>query len=107
MGLPSPNTFFISPSRLPFSQCFTYQTPVFPGSLLQPGYNNFFLSGPQWTSYQSTAGLQLFSQLGYRHPPDSRFPIDSPIRLPFSLDPYFSWVTNFCSAGLQLFAQHT
>ena len=37
----------------------------------------------------------------FRHPPDSRFPSDSPIRLPFSLDPCFSWVTaTFFSVDL-------
>ena len=85
------------PIRLPFSldPCFSWVTTTF---------FSVDLSGPPTSR---PAGLQLFSQLGYRHPPDSRFPIDSPIRLPFSLDPYFSWVTTFCSAGLQLFAQHT
>ena len=75
------------PIRLPFSldPCFSWVTTFF----------SVDLSGPPTSR---PAGLQLFSQLGYRHPPDSRFPIDSPIRLPFSLDPYFS-------RGLQLFAQ--
>ena len=75
-----------SPIRLPFSldPCFSWVTTFFSTVLQLP--NN------------QPAGLQLFSQLGYRHPPDSRFPIDSPIRLPFSLDPYFS-------RGPQLFAQ--
>ena len=48
-------TFFSArlqaPSRFPFSHWFTYQAPVFPGSLLQPGVTTF-----------CSAGLQLFAQ---------------------------------------------